>query len=139
MRVSTMILESGYTRAQLDHFSSKVLEAAFNIHSELGPGLLEKAYEACLEYELTGLGLKVETQAALPFIYNETVLDFGYRVDLVVENSVFVELKSVDHITPLHESQLLTYLKLSGCKVGLLINFNVVKLNEGIKRMVNDF
>ena len=128
-----------YTREQLNHFSGKIIEAAFKVHSKLGPGLLERAYESCLVYELTRFGLNVDSQAMLPVHYDDNCVDFGYRVDLVVQNCILIELKSVDKITLLHEAQLLTYLKLSGFKLGLLINFNALRLNDGIKRFVNEF
>lgn len=109
------------------------------VHSALGPGLLESAYEACLEFELKRSGMKVERQKALPVIYDCVSVDCGYRIDLLVEDHVVLELKAVDAIAPIHEAQLLSYLKLSGRHVGLLINFNVVHLREGIKRMVNNY
>ena len=129
-----------YSKEQVNHFSGKVVEAGFKVHSRLGPGLLEKAYESCLEYELSKFGLNVERQAILPVNYDEYLrVDFGYRPDLIVENCILVELKSTESITSLHEAQLLTYLRLSGFKLGLLINFNVLRLNAGIKRFVRDF
>jgi len=106
------------------------------VHSALGPGLLESAYEACLLFELHKAGLRVEVQVPLPVVYERVRLDLGYRLDLLVENSVVVELKSVDAIEPIHKAQLLSYLKLSGKQVGLIINFNVVHLRDGIKRLV---
>jgi GxxExxY protein len=114
----------------------KVLDAAFRVHTELGPGLLESTYEECLCYELQQIGLKVERQKALPIIYKEVKLDAGYRIDLLVENCIVVELKSVECFTDVHFAQILTYLKLSGCKLGLLVNFNVRHLKDGIKRMI---
>jgi len=128
-----------YSKEQLNHFSGKIIEASFKIHSRLGPDLLEKAYESCLKYELTRFGLNVESPTILPVYYEENCVDFGYRVDLLVENCILIELKSVEKITSLHEAQLLTYLKLSKFKLDLLINFNVIRLNDGIKRMVQDF
>lgn len=113
-----------------------VLDCSFNVHSALGPGLLESAYEECLYYELTQLGLKVEKQRPLPLIYREVKLDAGYRVDLLVENCVIVELKSVEALNDVHLAQILTYLKLSNCKLGLLVNFNVKHLKDGIKRVI---
>lgn len=131
---------NNYTNEQLNHFSGKVVEAGFKVHSRLGPGLLEKAYEACLEYELNKIGLNVERQAILPVNYDEYLyVDFGYRLDLIVEDCILVELKSTEKITTLHEAQLLTYLRLSGFKLGLLFNFNVLRLNDGIKRLVQNF
>jgi len=106
------------------------------VHRELGPGLLESAYEACLAYELAELGLTVERQKALPVEYRGVKVDCGYRIDLLVERKVIIELKAVERLEPIHRAQLLSYLKLSGCKVGLLINFNVKVLKNGIRRLV---
>jgi len=114
----------------------KVLDAAFRVNTELGPGLLESAYEECLYYELRLMNLQVEKQKALPVVYKEVKLDVGYRIDLLVENCIVVELKSVESFTDVHFSQILTYLKLSECNLGLLINFNVRHLKEGIKRII---
>ncbi|HYG73833.1 MAG TPA: GxxExxY protein [Planctomycetota bacterium] len=113
-----------------------VIGAAIEVHRSLGPGLLESTYESCLAYELSQRGLRFETQKALPVVYKEVRLDCGYRIDFLVEDLVIVELKSVEEIAPIHEAQLLSYLKLSGRKVGLLINFNVKMLKDGIKRRV---
>lgn len=107
------------------------------VHTALGPGQLESAYEACLAYELRKQGLSVETQVPLPVIYEGVRIDVGYRIDLIVAEVVIVELKSVGAIAPIHKAQLLSYLKLSGRKVGLLLNFNVVHLRDGLIRMVN--
>lgn len=131
--------QPNYTRDQLNHFSSKILQAAFKVHSKLGPGLLEKTYEACLLHELTKIGIGVSSQKGLPVHYDGINIDLGYRVDLIVEGSIIVELKSVEKLNTLHEAQLLTYLKLSQITLGLLINFNVVRLTDGIKRLVKDF
>lgn len=114
----------------------KVLDCSFKVHSALGPGLLESAYEECLYFELKRAGLKVEKQKALPLVYDEVKLDAGYRVDLLVENKVIVEIKSVEALADIHLAQILTYLKLSGCKLGLLANFNVKHLKDGIKRVI---
>lgn len=114
----------------------KVLDCSFKVHTELGPGLLESAYEECLYFELLQLGIKVEKQKPLPLVYKEVFLDAGYRVDLLVENSVIVEIKSVDLLAEIHLAQILTYLKLSKCKLGLLVNFNVSHLKDGIKRVI---
>ncbi|MEN6336305.1 MAG: GxxExxY protein [Phycisphaerales bacterium] len=122
---------------EVNDVSGHVVDAAMRIHSVLGPGLLENAYEACLKHELEKRGLKVDQQVGLPIIYDNIRMDVGYRLDLLVESSVIVELKAVDRLTPVHEAQLLSYLKLSGKKVGLLINFNVAQLKNGIRRMVN--
>ena len=114
----------------------KVLDAAFRVHSELGPGLLESSYEECLFFELIESGLFVEKQKVLPLIYKTIKLEAGYRVDLLVENRVVVEVKSVDSLNDIHLAQVLTYLKLSGCRLGLLVNFNVLHLNSGIRRVI---
>ncbi len=113
-----------------------VLDCSFKVHSALGPGLLESAYEECLYYELEKSGLSVVKQAPLPLVYEEIKLNIGYRVDLLVENKVVVELKSVEALGDIHMAQILTYLKLSGCKLGLLVNFNVKHLKDGIKRVI---
>src|SRR5262245_8292929 len=118
----------------INDVTGQVVDAAMKVHTALGPGLLESAYEACLVYELRKRGVKVEPQVPLPVVYETVCLDCGYRLDLVVEDEVVVELKAVDELVGIHEAQLLTYLKLSGKKVGLLINFNVVHLKNGIKR-----
>ena len=108
--------------------------AAIEVHRASGPGLLESAYQACLCHELTLQGLGCEAEKILPVEYKGTILDCGYRIDLLVENSVIVELKAVEEIAPIHQAQILSYIKLSGCPVGLLINFNVPVLTQGIKR-----
>jgi GxxExxY protein len=123
---------------QINKITEKIIGAAINVHRVLGPGLLESAYEACLAFEVVECGLKVEQQKPLPVIYKSVRLDCGYRLDLIVEDLVIVEIKSVDQLLPIHEAQLLSYLKLSGCNVGLLINFNVKLLKAGIRRMVNE-
>lgn len=122
---------------EINDISGNIVDAAMKVHSILGPGLLENAYEACLEHELKKRGSRVERQVALPVVYDGVRIDVGYRLDLLVEDAVIVELKAVEKIAPIHEAQLLSYLKLSGKKVGLLINFNVLHLKDGIKRMVN--
>lgn len=121
-----------------NELSRMILDAAFRVHSALGPGLLENAYEACLAYELRSAGLKVQTQIPMALIYREVTLEVGYRLDIVVENLVVIELKAVDALAPIHHAQLLCYLKLSRKKLGLLINFNEVSLKHGIKRLVNN-
>jgi GxxExxY protein len=121
----------------INDVSGSVVDAAMKVHTQLGPGLLESAYQACLAYELRKRGLDVQTQVALPVIYDEVRIDCGYRVDLLVERSVLVEIKAVSKLLPIHEAQLLSYLKLGGFRAGLLINFHVPRLKEGIKRMVN--
>jgi len=122
----------------INNITDKIISAAIAVHRELGPGLLESAYEACLVYELVQRGLSMEQQKTLPVIYRDVRVDCGYRIDLFVEKQVIVELKAVDKLEPIHRAQLLSYLKLSGCKVGLLINFNVKILKDGIHRIVND-
>ncbi len=121
---------------ELNELTSLILKCAYSVHSALGPGLLENSYEECLFYELKQVGLKVEKQKALPLVYKEVKLDAGYRIDLLVENSIVIELKSVEALHDVHTAQLLTYLKLSKCKVGLLMNFNVKHLKNGIKRLI---
>jgi GxxExxY protein len=114
-----------------------VLDCAIKVHRTTGPGLLESAYQECLYYELVKKGMNVEKQKMLPLVYEEIHLDAGYRIDLLVNNKVVIELKSIDAIAPVHKAQVITYLKLSGCKLGLLINFNVALLKDGFKRIVN--
>jgi GxxExxY protein len=118
--------------------SGQVIDAAMKVHSAVGPGLLESAYHACLVYELRKRQLQVESQLELPLKYDGRNLEIGYRIDLLVEQRVIVELKSVEKLLPIHEAQLLSYLRLSGRRLGLLINFNVVHLKDGIKRLVYD-
>lgn len=113
-----------------------VLDCSFKVHTALGPGLLESSYEACLYYELIQSGLNVEKQKPLPLVYEKVKLDVGYRIDLLVEGKVIVEIKSVDGLADIHMAQILTYLKLSQCKLGLLANFNVRHLKDGIKRVI---
>jgi len=122
---------------RVNNITHRVIGAAISVHDVLGPGMLESAYEACLAHELEQLGMRVDRQKPLPLVYKGVQMDCGYRLDLVVEDSVIVELKSVDQINGVHCKQLLTYLKLSGMKVGLLINFNVEYLRKGVKRIVN--
>jgi GxxExxY protein len=126
-------------KERLNRITESIIGAAIEVHRALGPGLLESAYEECLTFELMQRGLKVEQQKPLPVVYREVKLDCGYRLDLLVEEAVIVEVKAVDHLAPIHKAQLLSYLRLSGCKVGLLINFNVKVLKDGIRRVVNDF
>ncbi len=114
----------------------KIVECAVVVHKQLGPGLLESAYEECLYQELMECGVSSIKQVPMPLIYKRRKLDLGYRLDLLVEEKVVIEVKSVECLIPVHTAQLLTYLKLSGCRVGLLINFNVVFLKEGIKRII---
>lgn len=123
----------------LNKITDTIIGSAIEVHRTLGPGLMESAYEACLVFELAERGMNVEQQKPLPIVYRDVKLDCGYRLDILVEKSVIVEVKVVDHIAPIHKAQLLSYLRLSGCKVGLLINFNVKILKDGIHRMVNNF
>ena len=116
--------------------SSTIIGCAMKVHTGLGPGLLESAYEECLFYELQKAGLTVKKQVPMPLIYSEVKMDIGYRVDLLVENKIIIEVKAVEAFNDVHIAQVLTYLKLSGCKLGLLMNFNVSKLKNGIKRLV---
>jgi GxxExxY protein len=120
----------------LNEISYDVIGAAFRVHSELGPGLLESTYEACLAYELGKLGLAFERQKSLPVTYQDVQLDAGYRIDLLVEDRIILEIKSVEAIAPIHKAQLMTYLKLSGIKLGLLLNFNVQDMKKGINRII---
>ena len=120
----------------LNLISHNIIGAAFKVHSALGPGLLESTYEVCLEYELVKLGYRVERQKSLPVNYEGIKLDAGYRIGLLVEDSVIVELKSVEDVLPIHHAQVMTYLKLTKMKLGLLINFNLRDLKLGIKRIV---
>jgi GxxExxY protein len=122
----------------LNQLSGTIVDAAIRVHSALGPGLLESAYETCLAYELRERSLHVCTQVALPVVYKTIQMDLAYRIDLLVEESVIVELKTVSKLLLIHEAQLLTYLKLSGHRIGLLLNFHVPLMREGIKRMVNN-
>ncbi len=124
---------------EINDITGQIVDAAMKVHSSLGPGLLESAYEACLAHELRKRGLGVEAQVGVPVEYDGAKLDVGYRIDLLVEGCVIVELKSVEKMNPLFEAQLLSYLKLSHLEVGLLINFNVLRLKDGLKRLVNNF
>jgi len=119
--------------------TEKIIGAAIEVHKTLGPGLLESSYEECLSFELTKSGLDIKRQVPLPIVYKEVKLDCSYRLDIIVEESVIVEIKTVEMLMPIHEAQLLTYLKLTNKKLGLLLNFNVPILKDGIKRIVNKF
>ncbi len=123
---------------KVNEITEQIIGAAIEVHRALGPGLLESAYEACLSHELAERKLHAECQKALPVTYKGVRIDCGYRIDLLVEREVMVELKAVARIEPIHEAQLLSYLKLSGCRVGLLINFNVKQLTRGLRRLVNE-
>ncbi len=123
-------------KERLNKITEAIIGGAIQVHRVLGPGLLESAYEACLAFELKKRGLSVEEQKPLPLVYEQVKLDCGYRIDLLVEG-VVVEIKSVDALAPIHEAQVMSYLKLSGCRLALLINFNVLLLKDGIRRFVN--
>jgi GxxExxY protein len=124
---------------RLDSITRRIIGAAIEVHRRLGPGLLESAYEICLAFELRQMGLNIEEQRPLPVIYRDVKLDCGYRLDLVVEDSIIVEIKAGDQLAPIHDAQLLSYLRLSGKRVGLLTNFHVRVIKNGLKRIVNDF
>ncbi|HUY15038.1 MAG TPA: GxxExxY protein [Terriglobia bacterium] len=124
-------------RERLNRITEVTIGAAIQVHRVLGPGLLESAYKACLAYELRKRGLVVEPEKPVPLVYEEVKLECGYRMDLLVERSVVVEVKSVDALAPVHEAQTISYLRLSGCKLALLINFNVTLLKDGIRRFIN--
>ena len=121
-----------------NEISKIVFNSALKVHKTLGPGLLESSYEECLYYELKNSGLKVEKQKPLPLIYEDVKLEIGYRVDIIIENKVIIEIKSVEALNDIHLAQILTYLKLSNCKLGMLINFNVSLIKNGIRRVANN-
>jgi GxxExxY protein len=122
---------------RVNQITGAVVSAAMHVHSSLGPGLLESAYQACLTHELRKRGLEVASQVGLPVVYDGEKIELGYRIDLIVESVVIVEVKCVESIHPVHQAQLLSYMRLSGIGVGLLINFYVLHLRDGIKRMVD--
>ncbi|HMO31508.1 MAG TPA: GxxExxY protein [Lacibacter sp.] len=121
---------------EINLLTEQILKCAFRIHTELGPGLLESSYKECLYYELITNGIFAEKEKALPLVYQEVKPEIGYRVDLLVENKVIVEIKAVESFNDVHTAQVLTYLKLSGCQVGLLLNFHTASLKNGIKRLL---
>jgi GxxExxY protein len=121
---------------EIDVHARSIVDAGLTVHRALGPGLLESVYEHCLAYELHARGISCQRQVALSVSYRDTRLDVGYRLDLVVENAIVIEIKAVDALTRLHEAQLLTYLKLSGHRLGFLLNFNVVLFRQGVRRFV---
>jgi GxxExxY protein len=127
------------TAGQLNAVTEQIIGAAMEVHRPIGPGLLESAYEACLVYELRERGFRVEQQKSLPVVYKGVQLDCGYRLDVVVNECVIVEIKAVEKLTTVHEAQLLSYLRLLNCRVGLLLNFHCTMLKNGIRRIVNDF
>jgi len=122
-----------------NEITEKIIGCAIKVHKNLGPGLFESAYQECLFYELKKEGLNVEKEKALPLVYEEVKLDCGYRLDLLVENKIIVEIKSVDTLNEIHLAQVLTYLKINNSKIGLLINFNVLQLVKGVKRVINKY
>ncbi len=124
-------------RERLNGITDNIIGAAIQVHRTLGPGLLESAYSACLAYELGKRGLAVEPQKPVPLVYERVKLECGYRIDLLVERCVVVEVKSIEALAPIHEAQVISYLRLSGCKLALLINFNVKVLKDGIRRFIN--
>ena len=124
------------TPARAENAARQSVDAALQVHKALGPGLLELAYEHCLAHEISRRGLSVQRQVALPIVYEGEKPDAGYRLDLIVDGSAIVEIKSIDALAPIHEAQVLTYLKLSGLRIGLLMNFNVVLFKHGLKRFV---
>jgi GxxExxY protein len=123
-------------KMETNQITEKIIGCAIEVHKNLGPGLLESAYEECLYYELENCGLNVKRQLALPLVYKDVKLDAGYRIDLMVENKVIVEIKSVEAIAEIHKAQLMTYMKLANIKIGLLINFNISRLKDGIVRWI---
>jgi GxxExxY protein len=131
-------MQSAQEKIVENEISQLIIGCAIKVHTALGPGLLESAYEECLYYELVKEGLKVEKQKALPLIYEEIKLEVGYRLDLIVEDKVIIEIKACEGLNDIHLAQVLTYLKLSNVKFGLLINFNVTRVKDGIKRVVNN-
>ena len=120
----------------LNELSYAIIGCAYRVHAQLGPGLLESTYQACLVYELRKADLAVEPQKILPVIYDDVTIDIGYRIDIMVNGQIILELKAVDEIAPIHKAQLMTYLKLSGLKLGLLLNFNVLDMKKGINRII---
>ena len=123
-------------RTQREEIYKAVMDACYRVHSALGPGLLESTYEHCLFYDLEQSGLFIEKQKPLPVVYQGLKLEAGYRIDLLVERQIIVEIKAVEQLTPTHEAQILTYLKLSGCELGMLVNFNVAHLKNGMYRKI---
>ncbi len=122
---------------EINQITEKIIGCAIEVHKRLGPGLLESAYEECLSYELRSIGLKIDRQVAVPVVYKDIKLQCGYRIDILVENIVLIELKSIEAFAPVHEAQILTYMKFANKTIGLLINFNVTLLINGIKRYKN--
>ncbi len=123
----------------MEDLGRELVDSAICVHRELGPGLLESAYEACLAHELRSRGIEVARQVWLPVLYRGVQVEAGYRLDLVLGGKVVVELKAIDSLQPIHDAQLLSYLRLSGCRLGFLLNFNVRRMKDGIKRMMNGY
>jgi GxxExxY protein len=123
---------------EIEEIASKIVAAAIKVHSALGPGLLESAYQKCMAYELARDGSKVDCEVILPIKYEDIDIDAGYRIDMIVSDAVIIENKTVEKLLPIHEAQLLTYLKMKKCKLGFLLNWNVPRMKDGIKRMVNN-
>ena len=123
---------------EIEDVASKIVAAAIKVHTALGPGLLESAYQKCIQYELQKSELKVECEVALPVVYDKVKIDAGYRIDMIVDGSVIIENKTVEKLLPIHEAQLLTYLKMKNCRIGFLLNWNVPRMKDGIRRMVNN-
>jgi GxxExxY protein len=121
----------------IEEIASRIVAAAMKVHTALGPGLLESSYQKCIQYELQKDGLAVECEVALPVVYDKIKIDAGYRIDMLIEKAVIIENKTVEKLLPIHEAQLLTYLKMKDCKLGFLLNWNVPRMKDGIKRMVH--
>lgn len=136
LTTKTLRIHKDTNDVKLEKLASIVIDCAFKIHKTLGPGLLESSYEECMYFEIVKRGLKVEKQKALPLIYEEVKMEVGYRIDLIVENKLIIEVKAVEALNDVHLAQILTYLKLSENKLGLLINFNVALIKNGIKRVI---
>ena len=124
---------------EMDQIAKQIVDAAYRVHSKMGPGLLESAYEACMAHELTKRGFKVERQKPRPVLYDDLEIEVGYRLDILVDDKVIIELKAVEQLAPIHQAQLMTYLRLSGKTLGFLINFNVPLIKQGIRRIANNF
>ena len=139
MRLQVMFGVADDERDELNALSNRIIGAALRVHTELGPGLLESAYEVCLAFELADEGCTIERQVSVPIVYRRRKLVCGYRIDLLVERKVIVEVKAVDRLTPVHMAQLLSQLRLKDLKLGLLINFHVKSLRDGVRRVVNGF
>lgn len=122
----------------IESLGNSIIGAAIKVHRALGPGLLESAYQKCLEYEVLKLGVRVDCELALPILYESVHIDAGYRIDMLIENMIIIENKTVDHILPIHEAQLLTYLRMKRCRLGYLLNWHVPVMKDGIRRMVNN-